>query len=149
MRGAMRVAASAYLALTLAIHIAAAPAYDAPGMVIVDRGAAAFYASSWDDGGWDAMIRKRIAWGQHDPKTFPYSDDGYYCVRPGFVFGNILTITNAQTGKTILCTVADETAPGDRRLWFSRWVVELSYVAYEDLGLDDGNDVIVSAMQHG
>ena len=115
------------------------------GLTQVGDGGAAFYAPGYDNGGWDAIIRTHMRGGQGDPKTFPYSPEGYYCVHPDFVFGNVLTLQNPETGKTIRCTVADAVAPGDQGYWRSRFVIELSYASFTALGLDRSNHVTVWA----
>ena len=74
------------------------------------------------------------------------SPQGYYCVHPDFVFGNILTIQNTDTGKTLRCTVADAVAPWDQPFWRSHFAIEISYSLFTDLGLTNGNHVRVWAM---
>jgi hypothetical protein len=118
------------------------------GLALVADGGAVFYAPNYDWGGWDAIISTHIRGGQESSDTFPYSPQGYYCVHPDFVFGNVLTLQNAETGKTIKCTVADAVAPGDQPNWRSHCVIELSYAAFTALGLDQRNHVTVWAMRH-
>lgn len=133
--------------LSVASPSAPAPAVSpTDGMTMVGNGGAAFYSPGYDAGGWDAIIRTHMRGGQGDPSTFPYSPDGYYCVHPDFVFGNVLTLQNPETGKTIQCTVADAVAPWDQSYWRSRFVIELSYASFTALGLDQSNHVTVWAM---
>jgi len=96
----------------------------------LDVGPAAYYAPSFDAGGWDAIIAKRIAWGQIDPDTFAYSPDGFYCVSPDHDLGDRLAVVNAMTGAEIVCTVADAVAPRDVAHWRASVVIELSYAAF-------------------
>jgi hypothetical protein len=134
------------------VRSVAPPAAPAPpvsptaGLTPIGEGGAAFYSPGYDNGGWDAIIRTHMNGGQGDPSTFPYSPDGYYCVHPDFVFGNILTLQNTDTGKTIRCTVADAVAPGDQAYWRSHFVIEISYSLFTALGLNNGNHVRVWAM---
>ncbi len=116
------------------------------GLTKIAEGGAAFYAPGYDYGGWDAIISTHMRGGQGDPSTFPYSPEGYYCVHPDFVFGNVLTLQNPDTGKTIRCTVADAVAPGDQANWRSHVVIEMSYASFTALGLDRNNHVAVWAM---
>lgn len=115
------------------------------GLTLIGDGPAAYYARAYDQGGWDAIIQTHIGHGQGDAKSFPYSPQGYYCVHPDFVFGNILTLQNPKTGVTIRCTIADAVAPWDVPTWRSRWQVELSTAAFDALGLNGGNRVTVWA----
>lgn len=115
-------------------------------MTEIGEGGAAFYSPSYDNGGWDAIIRTHMRGGQGSPDTFPYSPEGYYCVHPDFVFGNILTLQNMDTGKTIRCTVADAVAPSDQGYWRNHFVIEISYSLFTALGLNNGNHVRVWAM---
>ncbi len=132
--------------------VASTPAPPAPpvnptaGLTPIGEGGAAFYAPGYDNGGWDAIIRTHMRDGQGSPDTFPYSPGGYYCVHPDFVFGNILTLQNTDTGKTIRCTVADAVAPQDQGYWRSHFVIEISYSLFTALGLNNGNHVRVWAM---
>lgn len=123
-----------------------APASPTDGLTPVGEGGAAFYSPSYDYGGWDAIIRTHMRGGQGSPDTFPYSPEGYYCVHPDFVFGNILTLQNTDTGKTIRCTVADAVAPWDQGYWRNHFVIEISYSLFSALGLNNGNHVRVWAM---
>jgi hypothetical protein len=116
------------------------------GLTPIGEGGAAFYSPGYDNGGWDAIIRTHMNGGQGNPNTFPYSPEGYYCVHPDFVFGNVLTLQNTDTGKTIRCTVADAVAPGDQGYWRSHFVIEISYSLFTALGLTSGNHVRVWAM---
>ena len=113
------------------------------GLVVIDSGSAAFYSQSYDYGGWSRIIQRRIGWGQHDPATYPYSDEGYYCVHPDYVFGNVLTLRNPRTGVTLTCTIGDNVALGDQAVWRRRWVIEVSHVLFVALGLEYGNTVEV------
>jgi hypothetical protein len=115
------------------------------GLTLIGDGGAAYYSPSYDSGGWDAIIRTHMNGGQGNPETFPYSAQGYYCVHPDFVFGNILTLQNPETGKTIRCTVADAVAPWDQANWRRHNVIEISYALYTALGLDQHNHVTVWA----
>lgn len=132
--------------------IAPTPARPAPpvnptaGLTPIGEGGAAFYSPGYDNGGWDAIIRTHMRGGQGSPDTFPYSPEGYYCVHPDFVFGNILTLQNTDTGKTIRCTVADAVAPQDQGYWRSHFVIEISYSLFTALGLNNGNHVRVLAL---
>ncbi len=125
----------------------APPASPTAGLTRVGEGGAAFYSPSYDNGGWDAIIRTHMRGGQGNPDTFPYSPEGYYCVHPDFVFGNILTLQNTDTGKTIRCTVADAVAPWDQNYWRNRFAIEISYNLFTALGLNNGNHVRVWALQ--
>jgi hypothetical protein len=116
------------------------------GLTLVGDGGAAFYAPGYDSGGWDAIISTHMRGGQGSPDTFPYSPQGYYCVHPDFVFGNVLTLQNPETGKTLKCTVADAVAPADQPNWRSHIVIEMSYATFTALGLDQHNHVTVWAM---
>ncbi len=116
------------------------------GLTLIAEGGAEYYAPNYDWGGWDAIISTHIRGGQGSPDTFPYSPQGYYCVHPDFVFGNVLTLQNPETGKTIKCTVADAVAPWDQPNWRSHCVIEMSYAAYTALGLDQRNHVTVWAV---
>lgn len=124
-----------------------APVSPTAGLTPVGEGGAAFYAPGYDNGGWDAIIRMHMRGGQGSPDTFPYSPEGYYCVHPDFVFGNVLTLQNMDTGKTLRCTVADAVAPGDQGYWRSRFVIEISYALFTALGLNNGNHVRVWALR--
>jgi hypothetical protein len=124
----------------------AAPVSPTAGLTPIGEGGAAFYSPQYDNGGWDAIIRTHMRGGQGSPDTFPYSPQGYYCVHPDFVFGNILTIQNTDTGKTLRCTVADAVAPSDQPFWRSHFAIEISYSLFTDLGLNNGNHVRVWAM---
>lgn len=125
---------------------AAAPVNPTAGLTVIGEGGAAFYSPSYDNGGWDAIIRTHMSGGQGSPDTFPYSPDGYYCVHPDFVFGNVLTLQNMDTGKTIRCTVADAVAPWDQGYWRNHFVIEISYALFTALGLNNGNHVRVWAL---
>ena len=125
----------------------APPASPTAGLTPVGEGGAAFYSPSYDNGGWDAIIRTHMRGGQGSPDSFPYSPEGYYCVHPDFVFGNVLTLQNTDTGKTIRCTVADAVAPVDQNYWRNRFVIEISYNLFTALGLNNGNHVRVWALQ--
>ena len=132
--------------------VAAPPAPAAPvsltaGLTPVGEGGAAYYAPGYDNGGWDAIINTHMRGGQGSPDSFPYSPEGYYCVHPDFVFGNVLTLQNMDTGKTLRCTVADAVAPWDQGYWRSRFVIEISYSLFTALGLNNGNHVRVWALQ--
>jgi hypothetical protein len=116
------------------------PARD--GLTAIDSGSAAFYSANFDGAGWDRIRRVQAANHGIDPSQV-YDPDGWYCVRPGFGIGDILTIRNEKTGATGTCVVADMVAPGDQAVWWNRWVIELSYRAFVGLGLDDGNSVSV------
>jgi hypothetical protein len=116
------------------------PARD--GLTAIDSGAAAFYGPGWDGAGWDRIRRTQAANHGLSPDQV-YDPDGWYCVRPGFGIGDVLTIRNENTGATGTCVVADMVAPGDQAVWWSRWVVEMSYAAFHGLGLDEGNFVSV------
>jgi len=96
----------------------------------LDVGPAAYYSASFDNGGWDAIIAKRIAWGQIDPDTFAYSPDGYYCVSPDHDLGDRLAVFNAITGAGVVCTVADVVAPRDVSHWRASVVIEVSWAAF-------------------
>ena len=124
----------------------AAPVSPTAGLTAVDEGGAAFYSPQYDNGGWDAIIRTHMRGGQGSPDTFAFSPQGYYCVHPDFVFGNILTIQNTDTGKTLRCTVADAVAPWDQPFWRNHFAIEISYSLFTDLGLPSGNHVRVWAM---
>jgi hypothetical protein len=124
----------------------AAPVSPTAGLTAIGEGGAAFYSPQYDNGGWDAIIRTHMRGGQGSPDTFPYSPEGYYCVHPDFVFGNILTIQNTDTGKTLRCTVADAVAPWDQPFWRSHFAIEISYALFTDLGLNNGNHVRVWAL---
>ncbi len=124
----------------------APPVNPTAGLTPIGEGGAAFYAPGYDNGGWDAIIRTHMRGGQGSPDTFPYSPEGYYCVHPDFVFGNILTLQNIDTGKTIRCTVADAVAPWDQGYWRSHFVIEISYSLFTALGLNNGNHVRVLAL---
>ncbi|MGI8857842.1 MAG: hypothetical protein ACR2JW_19060 [Thermomicrobiales bacterium] len=124
----------------------AAPVSPTAGLTVIGEGGAAFYSPQYDNGGWDAIIRTHMRGGQGSPDTFPYSPNGYYCVHPDFVFGNVLTIQNTDTGKTLRCTVADAVAPWDQPFWRSHFVIEISYALFTDLGLTNGNHVRVWAL---
>ena len=124
----------------------ALPVSPTAGLTPVGEGGAAFYSPGYDNGGWDAIIRTHMRGGQGSPDTFPYSPAGYYCVHPDFVFGNILTLQNTDTGKTIRCTVADAVAPWDQGYWRSHFVIEISYSLFTALGLNNGNHVRVWAL---
>lgn len=118
------------------------------GLTIVGRGPAAFYDPNYDRGGWDAIIRTHIRFGQTDSATFAWSSQGYYCVHPDYHLGNILTLQNPRTGVMIRCTVADVVDRGDEALWRSRWKVEMSYAAFTALALNrDENIVTVWVMK--
>lgn len=121
------------------------PASPTAGLTIIAEGGAAFYAPGYDNGGWDAIIRTHIRGGQGSADTFPYSPEGHYCVHPDFVFGNVLTVQNMDTGKTLRCTVADAVAPADQGFWRSHFAIEISYSLFADLGLDKGNHVRIWA----
>jgi hypothetical protein len=123
------------------------PANPTAGLTVVGEGGAAFYSPQYDNGGWDVIIHTHMRGGQGNSDTFPYSPEGYYCVHPDFVFGNILTIQNTDTGKTLRCTVADAVAPWDQPFWRSHFVIETSYSLFTDLGLTTGNHVRVWALQ--
>lgn len=125
----------------------AAPISPTAGLTPIGEGGAAFYSPQYDNGGWDAIIRTHMRDGQGSPDTFPYSPQGYYCVHPDFVFGNILTIQNTDTGETLRCTVADAVAPWDQLFWRSHFAIEISYSLFTDLGLNNGNHVRVWAMR--
>lgn len=133
--------------------VAPPPAPPAPppsptaGLTEIGSGGAAFYAPGYDRGGWDAIINTHMRGGQGTSNTFPYSPDGFYCVHPDFVFGNVLTVQNMDTGKTLHCTVADAVAPWDQGVWRSRFVIEMSYALFTALGLDRGNHVTVWALK--
>jgi hypothetical protein len=116
------------------------PAND--GLVAIDTGSAAFYSPSWDGAGWD-RIRLTQARNHGIDASKVYDPDGWYCVRPGYGIGDVLTIRNENTGATGTCVVADMVAPGDQAYWWSNFVIELSYRAFAGLGLDSGNNVSV------
>lgn len=116
-------------------------------LALVGDGGAVFYAPGYDAGGWDAIIRTHLSNGRGSAATFPYSPEGYYCVHPDFVFGNVLTLQNPATGKTLRCTVADAVAPYDQPNWRRKAVIEVSYALFTALGLDAGNRVTVWAMR--
>lgn len=124
----------------------ASPVNLTAGLTPIGEGGAAFYSPGYDNGGWDAIIRTHMRGGQGSPNTFPYSPEGYYCVHPDFAFGNILTLQNTDTGKTIRCTVADAVAPQDQGYWRSHFVIEISYSLFTALGLNSGNHVRVWAL---
>lgn len=112
------------------------------GLAPYDEGAAAYYSPSYDNGGWDRIIGIHIHDGQYaDDGSFPYSPEGYYCVRPSFDFGNIITLQNPATGATIRCTVADSVAPQDQPNWWRHFRIELSWSAFSALSLGGNNDV--------
>ncbi len=124
-----------------------APPNPVADLALIGDGGAVFYAPNYDWGGWDAIIRTHLSHGQASAATFPYSPEGYYCVHPDFAFGNVLTLQNPATGKTIRCTVADAVAPYDQPNWRRHCVIEISYALYTALGLDVGNHVTVWAMR--
>lgn len=124
----------------------ASPVNLTAGLTPISEGGAAFYSPGYDNGGWDAIIRTHMRGGQGSPTTFPYSPEGYYCVHPDFAFGNILTLQNTDTGKTIRCTVADAVAPQDQGYWRNHFVIEISYSLFTALGLNNGNHVRVWAL---
>ncbi|MHB8645880.1 MAG: RlpA-like double-psi beta-barrel domain-containing protein [Thermomicrobiales bacterium] len=124
----------------------APPVNPTTGLTMIGEGGAAFYSPSYDNGGWDAIIRTYMRGGQGNPDTFLYSPEGYYCVHPDFGFGSVLTLQNMETGKTIRCTVADTVAPWDQGYWRSHFVIEISYRLFTDLGLNNGNHVRVWAL---
>jgi|SRR5215831_5410587 len=97
---------------------------------VMDVGSAAYYAPSYDYGGWDAIIAVHARAGQIDRSTFPYSRAGYWCVQPDHDLGDRLRVVNAMTGATIVCTVADTVAPRDEPHWRQSVVIELSYRAF-------------------
>jgi len=112
------------------------------GLVMIARGPAAFYSPGYDRGGWEAIIHRHIQFGQVNDSTFAWSPQGYYCVHPDYHLGNILTLQNPRTGKTIRCTVADAVDAGDEALWRSRWKVEMSYAAFTALALNQDENVV-------
>lgn len=114
---------------------------------LIGDGGAVFYAPAYDAGGWEAIIRTHLSNGKGNAATFPYSPEGYYCVHPDFVFGNVLTLQNPATGQTLRCTVADAVAPYDQANWRRKAVIEVSYALFTALGLDRGNRVTVWAMR--
>lgn len=112
------------------------------GLVMIARGPAAFYGAGYDRGGWEAIIHRHIQYGQVNDNTFAWSPQGYYCVHPDYHLGNILTLQNPRTGKTIQCTVADAVDAGDEALWRSRWKVEMSYAAFTALALNGEANIV-------
>lgn len=118
------------------------------GLTMLDEGAAAYYSPSWDNGGWDQIVQRHADWGQFGP-DFQYNTDGHWCVDPSFALGNIITLRNANTGATITCTIGDAVAGQDLAYWQARFVVEMSYRAFTDLGLADGNNVQVWYLPNG
>jgi hypothetical protein len=146
MRKVFAAIALLYASLTMNTAVSAR---ESDTFVVVDSGAAVYYSPSWDYGGWDAIIRKRIAWGQHDAATFPYNSSGHYCVHPDYVFGNVLTIRNRYTGAEATCTIADSVAPQDQANWRRHAAIEMSYRMFKDLDLPDGNAVEVLVMPGG
>jgi hypothetical protein len=91
-------------------------------------GAAVYYSAAYDDGGWDRIIDRRIAWGQLDADTI--IRDGMYCVNPASAIGDRLHVMNLVTGTTITCTVVDAVAPRDLIHWRAEIVIEMSYAAF-------------------
>jgi hypothetical protein len=137
------------LAATL-LNPVAAMALAVPGDLEV--GPAAYYAASYDRGspsGWERIIARHGIWGQLDLASFPYSPEGHYCVHPGSALGDRLTIQNAITGETVVCTVADAVAPRDLAHWRSSVVVELSYKAFADAGGEAFNLFVVTPADAG
>lgn len=112
------------------------------GLRQIGYGPAAFYDPSYDQGGWDAIIRRQTEFGNVDTATFAYSPQGYYCVHPDYDLGAVFVLQNPRTGATIRCTVADAVNRYDIPLWRSRWHVEMSYAAFADLGLRDGENLV-------
>ena len=76
-------------------------------------GPSAFYAESYDHGGWDQIIAVHRAAGQL-PDDFAPSPEGYYCAHPDLPFGAKVHVVNAITGETVTCVVADRVAPRDK-----------------------------------
>jgi len=110
----------------------------------LEIGAGAYYAQSYDNGGWERIIERRVGWGQIDPETFPYSADGYYCVHPGSQLGARLRVMNAITGEEVVCTVADAVAPRDMAHWRNSVVIEMSYAAFVAAGGKQSNRFVVT-----
>lgn len=144
----MRKALTALIVLSVSLVMNAGH-LRAEGLVVVGSGPAVYYSPSFDYGGWDAIISRRIAWGQHDPATFPYSDQGFYCVHPDYVFGNVLTVRSVETGVAVTCTVADMVAPADQAHWRAHAAIEVSFRLYQFLGLSSRDEVEVMAMPGG
>lgn len=144
------------LLLSLAFSALAAPqnpAQSSPGattagLTMLAEGSAVYYAPSWDNGGWDAIVQRHIDWGQA-PDRFTYRSDGQWCVHPDYGFGDILTLRNPQTGVTTTCTVGDAVAPQDQANWRRHAVIEVAYTLFARLGLENGNDVQVWYMPNG
>lgn len=109
---------------------------------LATTGQAAYYSPSYDTSWWVSTLNKYASWGgtvagwQPDP-------NGYYCVRPGMIPGQILKLT--ANGVSLTCTIGDTVAAGDVAAWESRWVVELSYNTFVALHLDQNNQVTVQS----
>jgi len=109
---------------------------------LATTGKAAYYSAGYDTSWWVSTLNKYASWGgtvagwQPDP-------NGYYCVRPGMIPGQILKLT--ANGVSLTCTIGDTVASGDVAAWESRWVVELSYNTFVALHLDQNNLVTVQS----
>jgi len=107
-------------------------------------GPAAYYSPAYDRGGWDAIIDRRIAWGQLEGDVVR---DGMYCVQPDHELGDRLLVVNAMTGESIVCTVADAVAPRDQPHWRAWVVIELSWSAFVAAGGRATNRFVVTEVQ--
>jgi len=115
------------------------PVPTSPGGEIA-AGQAAYYSQSYDRAWWERTLQRYAGYGaiaaswQNDP-------NGYYCVRPGFIPGQLLRLE--ANGISITCTVGDTVAAGDVASWYAHWAIELNWDAFVALGLDHQNQVTV------
>lgn len=106
-------------------------------------GAAVYYSPSFDQGGWQAIVKLRQAWGQL-PADFAMPAGAYYCAHPDHDIGTVVRVQNAITGAVIDCVVVDTVAPGDVAHWKAHAVIELSWAGFCAVDGRDVNRVVVT-----
>lgn len=107
-------------------------------------GPAAYYDPSYTNSVWNQIFESHRSWGNAVPGAEP-SPNGYWCVHPDHLPGQLLTLT--ANGITITCTVGDTVNPAHEAQWRSQWAVELSWSAFVALDLNRRN--FVDSVQPG
>lgn len=103
-------------------------------------GSASYYGRGYGYAEWCSIMQQQIAWGNGVPGAV-CPDNGYFCVHPAYAVGEILALS--ANGREITCTIGDTVRPEHVTDWYEDWVIELSWSAFVDLGLQDNNHVTV------
>lgn len=107
-----------------------------------NTGQASYYSSNFDYGGWENLYWLQASWGNEVAGASGPSPYGYHCVHADIDLVGVPIVLSAN-GVTITCITADTVQEAHKWQWRQSWVIELSWTAFVNLGLDANNYVEV------